>query len=150
MKFIKYSKYTGEDADSVSLDALMDALADFLLQSGFETDAYGMYEMPPENSMEQLREAIRQAIERGDLGEEDDGFRNLSAEDREKFIERLMERMQEEGQITVDAPFDPSKSPNKPQPGSGGHLGNEGQVKFELTDKSIDFLGFRTLKDLLG
>src|SRR5258708_18071 len=104
MKFIKYSKYTGQEADEVSLDALMQALADFLLQSGFNTDMYGMYEMPPDHSMEQLREAIREAIERGDLGEEYEPFRDLSPEDLDRVIQRLMERMQEEGQITVDAP----------------------------------------------
>ena len=46
MKFIKYSKYTGDEADSVDLDTLMKALADYLLQSGFQSDMYGMYEMP--------------------------------------------------------------------------------------------------------
>ena len=62
MKYIKYSRYDGSEAEGVGLDDLMQALSDFLLQSGFQTDMYGMYEMPPENSMEQLAEAIRQAI----------------------------------------------------------------------------------------
>src|SRR5450755_3265924 len=57
--------------------------------------------------------------------------------------------MEQEGHITVDAPFDPEKSPNQPGQG-GGHIGGEGQARFDLTDKSIDFLGFNTLKDLLG
>ncbi len=26
----------------------------------------------------------------------------------------------------------------------------EGQVRFELTDKALDFLGYKTLKNLLG
>src|SRR5258708_26430330 len=99
--------------------------------------------------MEQWGEGVGEAIERGDLGEEYERFRNLSNEDMDKFIQRLMERMQEEGHITVDAPFDPSQSRNKAAQG-GGHLGGESQARFELTDKSIDFLGFRTLKDLLG
>jgi len=149
MKSIKYSRYTGDEADSVDLDSLMRALADFLLQSGFDTDQYGMYEMSPDNSLDALREAIRQAIERGDLGEEYENFRNLSPEDLEKVIGRLMQRMEQEGHITVDGPFDPSKSPNQPGKG-GGHIGGEGQARFDLTDKSIDFLGFNTLKDLLG
>ena len=151
MKYIKYSRYDGSEAEGVGLDDLMQALSDFLLQSGFQTDMYGMYEMPPENSMEQLEEAIRQAIERGDLGEEFERFRNLSPEDLQKLVQRLMERMEQEGYITVDQPFDPSQSLNKP---GGGHLGKESerdpQARFELTDKSLDFLGFRTLKDLLG
>src|SRR5579871_4392674 len=101
MKFIKYSRYTGQEADNVGLDDLMQALSDFLLQSGFESDMYGVYEMPQENSMEQLAQAIREAIERGDLGEEFDGFRDLSPEDLERVIQRLMERMQNEGYIRV-------------------------------------------------
>src|SRR5438552_14410541 len=136
MKFIKYSRYTGNEADSVGLDALMQALADHFLQSGFKGDMYGMYEMPPENSMEQLQQAIREAIERGDLGEEFERFRDLSPEDLERVIQRLMERMQEEGYITVDGPFDPQQSLNKPADAGGGHLGSDSPARFELTDKS--------------
>ncbi len=149
MKYIKYSRYDGSEGEGVNLDDLMQALSDFLLQSGFQSE-YGMYEMPPENSMEDLAEQIRQAIERGDLGDEFEHLRGLSPEDMEKLLQRLMERMQQEGYITVDQPFDPQQSLNKP---SGGHLGGESRnerAKFELTDKSLDFLGFRTLKDLLG
>src|ERR1035438_4411262 len=102
MKIIKYSRYTGEAADEVGLDSLMQALTDYLLQSGFQSDFYGMYEMPPENSMEDLKEAIRQAIERGDVGEEYERFRDLSPEDMERLLDRLMQRMQDEGHITVD------------------------------------------------
>ena len=36
------------------------------------------------------------------------------------------------------------------QPGVGQQSGQQGQVKFELTDKALDFLGYKTLKDLLG
>ena len=37
------------------------------------------------------------------------------------------------------------------QQSTGGQAGMaEGQVRFEVTDKSLDFLGFKTLRDLLG
>jgi Ca-activated chloride channel family protein len=37
------------------------------------------------------------------------------------------------------------------QQGTGGGLGEDaGQVKFEVTDKALDFLGYRALRDLLG
>jgi Ca-activated chloride channel family protein len=32
----------------------------------------------------------------------------------------------------------------------GGHDGEPGEVKFEVTDKALDFLGYRALRDLLG
>ena len=34
--------------------------------------------------------------------------------------------------------------------GLGGGQGNEPSFKFEITDKSLDFLGYRALRDLLG
>ena len=70
MRYIRYSKYIGEAADDIDLQELMSRLADFLLQSGFESQ-YGICEMDTKHSreqtMEQLREAIRQALEMGDL-----------------------------------------------------------------------------------
>jgi Ca-activated chloride channel family protein len=34
--------------------------------------------------------------------------------------------------------------------GTGGGVGNAEQYRFEITDKSLDFLGYRALRDLLG
>jgi Ca-activated chloride channel family protein len=51
--------------------------------------------------------------------------------------------MVDEGQIGMEEQPEPST-------GGGPGQGKESQVKFELTDKSLDFLGFKTLKDLLG
>ena len=47
-----------------------------------------------------------------------------------------------DGHITIEEPGEQRKS--------GGRGGDAPQVKFEVTDKSLDFLGFKTLKDLLG
>jgi Ca-activated chloride channel family protein len=46
----------------------------------------------------------------------------------------------------------PAPQSEVPQPGEGGQAGNgpEGPVRFEITDKSLDFLGYRALRDLLG
>ncbi len=70
MRYIRYSRYTGEAADDVDLQELMNKLSDFLLQSGFESQ-YGIYEMDPQMStermMDELREAILRALEEGDL-----------------------------------------------------------------------------------
>ena len=70
MKVIRYSKYTGEPAGDIDLEDLMSRLADFLLQSGYESP-YGIYEMDAEGMaqrhMDELREAILRALEEGDL-----------------------------------------------------------------------------------
>ncbi|MGA8267543.1 MAG: hypothetical protein WB787_07255, partial [Candidatus Acidiferrales bacterium] len=70
MKYIRYSKYTGEAADDLDLQELMNRLSEFLLQSGYESQ-YGMYEMDSsmssERAMDELREAILRALEEGDL-----------------------------------------------------------------------------------
>src|SRR5260370_1301434 len=67
MKFIRYGKYVGEPADAVDLEELIKRLGDFFLQSGFESQFYGVSQMDPERSMEALREAILRALQEGDL-----------------------------------------------------------------------------------
>jgi Ca-activated chloride channel family protein len=63
----------------------------------------------------------------------------------EELVEKLIERMQEEDYISIDGPHDPSK-----QSSVGGQVGEAQQARFEITDKSLDFLGFKALRDLLG
>ena len=54
--------------------------------------------------------------------------------------------MQQENYITIDQPHDPSR-----QSSVGGQVGEaQQQARFEITDKGLDFLGFKTLRDLLG
>jgi Ca-activated chloride channel homolog len=161
MKFIKYAKYTGEAADAVDLDELMKRLGDFFLQSGFESQYYGMSEFDAANSMEALREAILRALQEGELLPEDamsDGLREmlqdpgaLNSQEVKDLIEKLMERLAQEGFINPQQP--PQVTP-PPQNTPGGQLGGPYQqnpdTRFEITDKTIDFLGFKTLQDLLG
>ena len=71
MKIIKYGKYTGEAADVVDLDELMKRLGNFFLQSGFESQYYGLSAFDAANSMEALREAILRALQEGDLLSDD-------------------------------------------------------------------------------
>ena len=67
MKYIRYKKYEGEPGDGVDMQELVKRLSDFFLQSGFESQFYGLSEMDPEKSMEALRQAIQRALEEGDL-----------------------------------------------------------------------------------
>jgi len=161
MKFIKYGKYVGEPADAVDLDELMKRLGDFLLQSGFESQFYGLSEMDASHSMEALREAILRALQEGDLLPEDvmsDEMRELlqdpgalNNQEMRDLIDKLIERMTQEGFINPQQP--PQVTP-PPQNTPGGRLGQaqdtNTEARFEITDKAIDFLGFKTLQDLLG
>jgi Ca-activated chloride channel homolog len=106
--------------------------------------------------MEALRQAILRALSEGDLLPEDlldqltkEGSAK-SEQELKELIDRLIERMMEEGYINGPPP-QVTPPPDKTQ---RGHVGAgrdaQNQARFEITDKTIDFLGFRTLKDLLG
>src|ERR1700719_2223047 len=71
MKVIRYGKYVGEPADAVDLDELVKRMGDFFLQSGFESQFYGVSEMDNQRSMEALKDAILRALQEGDLLPED-------------------------------------------------------------------------------
>jgi Ca-activated chloride channel family protein len=161
VKLIRYGKYVGEPADAVDLEELVRRLGDFFLQSGFESQFYGVSEMDPEKSMEALREAILKALQDGDLLPQDamsDELREMlqspQARDSQAvkdLLHQLMERMAQEGYINPQQP--PQVTP-PPQSSARGQLGQaqdrQTEARFEITDKTIDFLGFKTLQDLLG
>ena len=130
MKWITYSKYTGEDF-GIDAGDLLQAIADFLLQSGYPSEWN-------DHTLDNLKEAIRQALENGFM----DRLRELTPEQMEQLVENLIQRMATEGQITIEEPGTPSA-------GSAG-AAPESKARFEVTDRSLDFLGFKTLRDLLG
>ena len=146
MKWIRYSRYTGEDF-GIDAGDLLKALADFLLQSGFQ-DPYAPGGEWDEDTLENLKQAIQQALESGKLFDEDalqemmERLQGLSPEQMDRLLDRLVQKMVNEGQISIEEPGDPSAGGAGPAPDT--------QVKFEVTDKSLDFLGFKTLRDLLG
>jgi len=148
MKWIRYSKYTGEDL-GIDAQDLLKALSDFLLESGFNTQ-YMPFSEWNEDTLEDLKKAIQQALEDGRMFDDQsmqemmERLQNMSPEQMDKLLDNLIQKMVDEGQITID---DPSDS-QAPAPGVG--QGKDVKVKFEVTDKSLDFLGFKTLKDLLG
>ena len=148
MKRVRYTKYNGDLASEIEMDDLLKALSDYLLDSGFQ-DPYSRFsELNGDHTLENLREAIRQALESGELLDEDGQQRlqQMSAEQIEELIDRMIERMQQEEYVSIDAPHDPSQAANRP-----GRTGRpETEARFEVTDKSLDFLGFKTLRDLLG
>jgi len=149
MKFIKYKKHVPDPASEMSMEDLLSALSDYFLQSGFQ-DQYMFYDMQDaEQTLDELRRAIEQALLDGDLIDEEmrERLQQMQMEGKlDELIEKLIERMQQEDFISIDQPHDPSK-----QSSVGGQIGqNQSQTRFEITDKSLDFLGFRALRDLLG
>ena len=148
MKWVRYSRYTGEDM-GVSAEDLLQALADFLLESGFNTQ-YMPFSEWNQHTLEDLKKAIQQALEQGKLFSDEnlqemmERLQNMTPEQMDKLLENLVQKMVDEGQITIEEPSDQRAS----APGVAN--GRDAKVKFEVTDKSLDFLGFKTLKDLLG
>src|SRR5437870_4275434 len=148
MKRIRYTKYVPDPAGEMSMEDLLSALSDYLLQSGFQN--YMFYDLPPgEQTLDDLRQAIEQALLDGNLLDEEmrQHLQQMQMDGSlDELIEQLIERMEQENYISIDQPHDPAK-----QSSVGGQVGEaQQQARFEITDKSLDFLGFKTLRDLLG
>jgi Ca-activated chloride channel family protein len=165
MRFTNYTKFSGNLADALNLQALLEQLGDFLLQSGF---AGGQYEHPwwgtfgddeeGDRSLDALKSALLRALlESGMLtpemiaelrgeGQGDEEVQRRIAE----MLDRLIQRMVEEGYLNV------SEAPRMPD-GISQATGRvdeareaSRQVEFSVTGKGVDFLGYRTLRGLLG
>ena len=159
MKFVRYGKYVGEPADAVDLEELVRRLGDFFLQSGFDSQYYGVDEMDRESSIEALREAILRALQEGDLmpeGTLGEDLRQLlesseamDAQEVRELLDQLIERMSQQGFINPQQPPQVTPPPAKSARGQVEQA-REPEARFEITDKTIDFLGFKTLQDLLG
>jgi Ca-activated chloride channel homolog len=159
MKF-RYSKFRPEDLDGVDLEELLSKLSDLLLSSGFDSP-YGLpYEDDDDqggHTRQSLHDAILEALLNGGLLSEDTLEKLLGkdwqqADDAEaridELIERIIEKLQQQGYLTGAPDLDREREArDRPGPGSGGA---EVPYRFEITDKSLDFLGYRALRDLLG
>jgi Ca-activated chloride channel family protein len=164
MRFHTYSKFSPELADAVDLQALLDKLADFLLQSGFaggqmQHPYWGDFGGDEDRSMDALRQAILNALmESGQFtpemlealrggDSEDDGEAQAKLA---QLLDAIVQRLMDEGYLKMDAP------PQMP----AGHQHVEGKgslaqaasrdVQFNLTEKGVDFLGYRALRNILG
>jgi len=141
MKLTRYTKFTGDLSTSFGLDDLMQALSDFLLDSGYQ-DPFSPFQNM-DDSMESLREAIRQALESGDVLDEDaqEQFDSLDEPQMEELIDKIVQRMKDENFLNAEEPQ---------EQGQGEQGEGNGDARFEVTDKGMDFLGYKALRDLLG
>ncbi len=114
--------------DDRTVQALHDAILDALLNGGALSD-------------EMLQRLLGDA--RAPRGREQEADADAAASQLETLVQRIIERMTEQGYVTVTGAPDRQRI-------AGGGGGNEGSARFEVTDKAIDFLGYRALRDLLG
>lgn len=158
MKFIRYSKFTGFDVFGIDLGSLMESLSDQVLNSGFNEDYWWTRQRnQADDSIDGLRQAILKALlEQGILTEfdiekmlsENDGkFRGSLLEE---LINQLIERLVDEGYLNLkEMPREQNIS------GFGDGDGEIGEplprnIKFEVTEKGLDLMGYKTLQKMLG
>src|SRR3954471_24974424 len=160
MKFIRYSRFKGFDVSGLSLGYLMELLQDSLLSSGFDDDYYWTRQRhDPDTSLDALRQALLQALlEMGGLSERDveemlaENAGQFKGSQLEELLNRLIERLVEEGYLKLSE--EPAHADERRRQRGAGY-GEEGEplprnVKFEVTEKGLDFLGYKTLRNLLG
>ena len=158
MKY-KYTKYVPNLLDELDMDELMSKLSDLLMSSGFgnprDTDD------DSDRTMQALHDAILEALFNGGVLPDDilekmfgpfdsavsEADRLAQGEQLEQLIQEIIERMKESGYISTPPDLEPEKA--RRAMGGGGE-GEPSEVKFEVTDKALDFLGYRALRDLLG
>jgi Ca-activated chloride channel homolog len=160
MKYVKYGRYVPDALEGLSAEDLMKLLENYLLDSGFYNQFYDFREMDGEQTLENLRQALLDAIRESQAVPEEvleELMKRMAAgppegeqdgeSELDRALNRLIQRMSDEGYITIDAP---PESGRLTEPQAGSESGPEARVKFEVTDKALDFLGFKALKDLLG
>ena len=142
MKRTRYTKFTGDLASALGLEDLMQALSDFLLDSGFQDPYSNFQDFDGEQTMDNLREAIKQALDSGELFDEEaqEKYESLDASQVEELIDQIVQKMQEQNFINAE----------QPEEGQGEQGEGETSAKFEVTDKGMDFLGYKALRELLG
>ena len=155
-------KFSPELADAIDLQSLLDKLADFLLQSGFaggdERVVLRLGRLGETATARSTRSSRRSSTRswravssrrrcstalRG--GDDEEGQAKLA-----KLLDDLVQRLIDEGYLNLEnAPQMPAG--HQPVTGPGGLAKAAARdVKFNLTDKGIDFLGYKTLRNLLG
>ena len=160
MRFTRYGKFNGLDVWSLDLGDLMEGLSDSLLSSGFDDDYYWTRERTPrDTTLDALRRALLQAlIDQGMLSEHqikqmlDENEGKYEGSQLQEMLNQLIERLVEEGYLTLHE--EPQNSERRRDNRGNG----QGQIeeplprniKFEVTEKGLDFLGYKTLRGLLG
>jgi Ca-activated chloride channel homolog len=151
----KYTKYVPNLLDELDMDELMSKLSDLLMSSGFGNPRDTSDDS--DRTMQALHDAILEALFNGGVlpddllekmfGDKADGNEEAMRDQLEQLIQQIIEQMKESGYISTPPDLEPEKARRAR---GGGRDGEPADVKFEVTDKALDFLGYRALRDLLG
>jgi Ca-activated chloride channel family protein len=153
MKY-RYSKYVEDLLDGIDMESLVSQLSDLLLSSGFNNPWDPQSD--DDQTMQALHDAILDALLNGgmlsdemlDKLTDDQPRSNEQARQTvEELVRRLMEKLAQQGYVTMAGQ---PEGERVNAPGTPGNMGEAGNTRFHVTDKAIDFLGYRALRDLLG
>src|SRR5438270_5375637 len=160
MRFTRYGKFNGLDVYGINLGDLMDGLSDSLLYSGYDDDYYWTREQSRrDTSLDALRQALLQALmDQGLLSQHqiqqmlDENSGKYEGSQLQEMLNQLIERLVEEGYLTLHE--QPQTEQRREMMGGNGEGRIEEpmprNIKFEVTEKGLDFLGYKTLRNLLG
>src|SRR5260221_10255581 len=161
MRFTRYGKFNGLDVWSLDLGDLMEGLSDSLLSSGYDDDYYWTRERTPQDTtLDALRRALLEAlIDQSMLSEHQ--IKQMLEENEGKYqgsqlqemLNQLIERLVEEGYLTLREEPQNAEQRRDMRRGNGQGQIEEAlprNIKFEVTEKGLDFLGYKTLRSLLG
>lgn len=146
---VRYSKFE-PSFDDLTSSELMEMLEDFLMDSGFN-DPYNRYDPDPNRqpSLEDLYDALLQALLENDQVPEEwlnEARQNGNFEETRLYqeLQKLVQRLQQEGFLRTGNQQDSTQDTQ----GMGGQGDMDSRI--ELTQKSVDFLGLRSLRSLMG
>ena len=156
----KYTRFVGEDLEGIDLEALVSKLSDLLLSSGFESPHDAALSSDEAHSLQALHDAIIDALLNGGLlsdevvgrllGDPADADQGDARSRLEQLVQQIIEQMAQQGYITTHPDLDAERVQREAGGMGGGRGEDSSPVRFEITDKSLDFLGYRALRDLLG
>jgi len=158
MRFTRYSKFNGLDVYGINLGDLMEGLSDSLLYSGYDDDYYWTRESSRrDTSLDALRRALLQALVDQELLSQhqiqqmlDENEGKYEGSQLQEMLNQLIERLVEEGYLKLHE--EPQQEQRRERGNGEGRIEEPlpRNVKFEVTEKGLDFLGYKTLRNLLG
>ncbi len=166
MRFTTYTKYKGGWLDALNLESLLEHLSDFLLNGGFAGGPHyhpywGWSGVEDTSTVDALKQALLEALLKSgqltpemleELRGEGEGDEAVRAEIAQ-LLDDLIQKLVEEGYLTMEGGTPQMPGPMQDVTGQGqiDEAKEAAQhVQFDLTQKGMDFLGYRALKNLLS
>src|SRR5687767_1397537 len=139
----------------------MESLSDSLLSSGYDDDYYWTREqIQRDTSLDALRRALLEALMQQRLLSQhqiqqmlDENEGRYEGSQLQEMLNQLIERLVEEGYLKLHEEPLTAQQRREMMGGNGEGRIEEPlprNVRFEVTEKGLDFLGYKTLRNLLG